>query len=89
MSYDFSAKRARVVAEMGIQAGFSFFKLYGQKREYAIRTGQYASCKRSYLGEEMPAPELPRLVVRPPSASRAFWCSKMGHTVAMHSVPGF
>lgn len=89
MSYDYSAKRARVVADKGIQSGLTFYKLYSQKREYAIRTGQYASCKRSYLGEEMPAPELPRLAVRPTRAPHALQRDMMayGRISMLHRGP--
>ncbi|CAM9274823.1 unnamed protein product [Ectocarpus sp. 4 AP-2014] len=60
VAYDRAAGRAKVVVTKGLNAGKTFLRLYGSKREYMIRDGEYPACRRSYLGEEMPTPELPR-----------------------------
>ncbi|CAK4760516.1 unnamed protein product [Aphanomyces euteiches] len=30
------------------------------KKEYKVKYGQYKSCERAYLGEDMPIPEFPK-----------------------------
>ena len=49
--YDHAAGRAKVVVTEGLNAGKTFLRLYGLKKEYMIRTGEYPTCRRSYLGE--------------------------------------
>lgn len=51
ITYDRSAGRAKVVVNDGIDAGKTFLRLYEQKKEYMIREGEFAGCRRSYLGE--------------------------------------
>ncbi|CAM9355217.1 unnamed protein product, partial [Hapterophycus canaliculatus] len=51
ITYDNVAKRARVVVTKGHGAGKTFLRLYGSKKEYMIREGDYPTCRRSYLGE--------------------------------------
>lgn len=50
--YDRAAGRAKVVVTKGLNAGKTFLRLYGSKREYMIRDGEYPVCRRSYLGEQ-------------------------------------
>lgn len=49
--YDNVAGRAKVVVREGLNAGKTFLRLYGSKKEYMIREGEYPACRRSYLGE--------------------------------------
>ncbi|CAM9950116.1 unnamed protein product [Ascophyllum nodosum] len=57
--YDYVAGRAKVAVTEGLLAGKIFLRIYASKKEYMIRGGDYASCRRSYLGEAMPAPQYP------------------------------
>ncbi|CAM9785617.1 unnamed protein product, partial [Sphacelaria rigidula] len=59
ITYDRPAGRAKVVVNDGVDAGKTFLRLYQQKKEYMIREGEFAGCRRSYLGEAMPIPQLP------------------------------
>lgn len=49
--YDNAGGRAKVVVREGYNAGKTFIRLYGSKKEYMIREGEYPTCRRSYLGE--------------------------------------
>ena len=49
--YDYVAGRAKVAVTEGLLAGKIFLRIYASKKEYMIRGGDYASCRRSYLGE--------------------------------------
>jgi len=49
ITYDHAAERAKVVVTEGLNAGKTFLRLYGSKKEYMIRTGEYPTCRRSYL----------------------------------------
>eukprot|EP00752_Nemacystus_decipiens_P001465 g1441.t1 len=60
VAYDIVDGRAKVAVRAGFNAGKTFFRLYGSKEEYMIREGEYPTCRRSYLGETIPPPELPR-----------------------------
>ncbi|CAM9559731.1 unnamed protein product [Scytosiphon promiscuus] len=59
IAYDNVAERAKIVVTKGLGAGKTFLRLYTLNMEYMIREGQYPACRRSYLGEIMPLPELP------------------------------
>ena len=59
LNYDFDKKLARAEITHGYEAGRTYIRRYDQKREYMIKAGEFAECQRSYLGEEMPLPELP------------------------------
>lgn len=49
--YDSRAGRAKVVIHGGKDASTIFLRLYNSKKEYLIRGGGFAFCRRSYLGE--------------------------------------
>lgn len=51
IAYDYVAGRAKVVVKEGLNDGKTFLRLYGSKKEYMIREGEFSSCRRSYLGE--------------------------------------
>lgn len=51
IAYDYAAGRAKVVVKEGLNSGKTFLRLYGSKKEYMIREGEFPSCRRSYLGE--------------------------------------
>ena len=59
LNYDFDQKLARAEITHGYEAGRTYIRRYDQKREYMIKSGEFAECQRSYLGETMPFPELP------------------------------
>lgn len=49
--YDHVAGRAKVVTTDDLHAGKTFLRMYDLKKDYMLRGGEYASCRRSYLGE--------------------------------------
>lgn len=57
--YDYVNKRARADIEAGYEAAKFYIRRYDAKNEYMIRLPPIEDCKRSYLGEQMPFPELP------------------------------
>jgi len=57
--YDHTKKLARAEISAGYEAGRTYIRRYDTKREYMVKSGEFAECQRSYLGEAMPAPELP------------------------------
>jgi hypothetical protein len=57
--YDYINKRARADIESGYEAAKYYIRRYDQKNEYMIRLPPIDDCKRSYLGEKMPFPEIP------------------------------
>lgn len=61
VAYDRAAGRAKVVVTKGLNAGKTFLRLYGSKREYMIRDGEYPACRRSYLGEQNASLHVPCL----------------------------
>lgn len=56
--YDFINKRARVEIEAGYEAAKFYIRRYDTKNEYMVRLPPIDDCKRSYLGEDMPLPDL-------------------------------
>jgi hypothetical protein len=52
--YDALSGRARADVSEGFDAGKSFVRLYGEKREYMVRSGEFPTCQRAYLGDAMP-----------------------------------
>eukprot|EP01039_Chlorochromonas_danica_P005455 gene5455-6006_t len=57
--YDYINKKARSDIEAGYEAAKYFIRRYDMKKEYMIRLPPIDDCKRSYLGEKMPFPEIP------------------------------
>lgn len=49
--YDWPAGRVKVVMNDGADAGKTFLRVYESNKEYVIRKGKFAGCRRSYLGE--------------------------------------
>lgn len=56
--YDYINKRARADIAAGYEAEKVYLRLYGDKKEYMIRAPPISDCKRSYLGDSMPLPEI-------------------------------
>lgn len=56
--YDYVNKRARADIEAGYEAGKFYIRRYDLKNEYMVRLPPIDDCKRSYLGETMPAPKI-------------------------------
>ena len=57
--YDYINKKARADIEAGYEAAKIYFRRYDQKNEYMVRLPPINDCKRSYLGEVMPFPDIP------------------------------
>lgn len=56
--YDYIAKKARADIEAGYEAAKIYIRVYGDKAEYMFRLPPISDCKRSYLNEEMPYPDI-------------------------------
>jgi hypothetical protein len=56
--YDYIAKKARADIEAGYEAAKYYIRRYDLKSEYMIRLDPISDCKRSYLGETMPFPDI-------------------------------
>lgn len=56
--YDRPAGRAKVIVHQGIDAGKVFLRLYESNEEYMVREGNFACCRRSYLGEYHDLPKI-------------------------------
>ncbi|RYH30104.1 hypothetical protein EON65_06290 [archaeon] len=57
--YDYVNKRARADIDAGYEAAKFYIRRYDTKNEYMVRLPPIDDCKRSYLGEVMPFPEIP------------------------------
>jgi len=57
--YDYENLRARADIEKGYEAAKTYIRRYDLDEEYMIRPDPINDCKRSYLGETMPFPEIP------------------------------
>lgn len=56
--YDYINKKARADIEAGYEAAKVYYRRYDQKNEYMVRLQPINDCKRSYLGEVMPFPDI-------------------------------
>lgn len=56
--YDYINKKARADIEAGYEAAKIYYRRYDQKNEYMVRLQPINDCKRSYLGEVMPFPDI-------------------------------
>lgn len=56
--YDYIEKRARADIEAGYEAAKMYFRRYDEEIEYMVRLPPIDDCKRAYLGETMPAPDI-------------------------------
>jgi hypothetical protein len=63
LAYDYTHKRVRAKVLEGFDAGSTFYRRYDQKWEYQVTSGQFADCKRAYITEDLPVPELPETLV--------------------------
>ena len=57
--YDYINKKARADIEAGYEAAKIYIRRYDKKNEYMIRLPPINDCKRAYLGEVMPFPDIP------------------------------
>lgn len=48
--YDHTSQNVKIVVKDGSNINKTYLRLYGSKKEYVIRKGEYPSCRRSYLG---------------------------------------
>jgi len=56
--YDYINKKARADIEAGYEAAKIYIRRYDEKKEYMVRLPPINDCKRSYLGEVMPFPDV-------------------------------
>lgn len=56
--YDYVNKKARADLEAGYEAAKIYIRRYDEKNEYMVRLAPIDDCKRSYLGERMPFPDI-------------------------------
>lgn len=56
--YDYINKKARADIEAGYEAAKIYIRRYDEKKEYMVRLPPISDCKRSYLGEVMPFPDV-------------------------------
>jgi len=56
--YDYINKKARADIEAGYEAAKIYIRRYDEKKEYMVRLPPISDCKRSYLGEVMPFPDI-------------------------------
>ncbi len=56
--YDYTNKRARADIEAGYEAAKVYVRRYDEDNEYMVRLPPLDDCKRSYLGEVMPYPDI-------------------------------
>jgi hypothetical protein len=56
--YDYINKKARAEIEAGYEAAKYYIRRYDQENEYMVRLPPIDDCKRSFLGETMPFPDL-------------------------------
>lgn len=57
--YDYINKKARADIEAGYEAAKIYIRHYDLKNEYMVRLPPINDCKRAYLGETMPFPDIP------------------------------
>lgn len=57
--YDYMNKLARADVEEGYEAAKTYIRRYDTNHEYMVRHPPISDCKRSYLGEVMPFPDIP------------------------------
>ena len=60
--YDYLNKQARADIEEGYEAAKFYIRRYDTNNEYMIRLPPINDCKRSYLGELMPFPDIPNTI---------------------------
>ena len=59
IKYDYINKVARAELEAGYEAAKVYIRRYDENNEYMVRLPPINDCKRSYLGEVMPFPDIP------------------------------
>ena len=57
--YDYINKRARADIDEGYEVEKTYIRRYDLENEYMVRYSTINDCKRSYLGETMPFPQIP------------------------------
>lgn len=58
IDYDYVNKMARADIKEGYEAEKTYIRRYDNENEYMIRAPPIDDCKRSYLGEKMPYPDI-------------------------------
>lgn len=57
--YDYINRKARIDIESGYEAAKYYIRRYDNKTEYMVRLPPIDDCKRSFLLDEMPYPDIP------------------------------
>ena len=57
--YDYLGKKCRAEIDEGYEAAKVYIRRYDLKNEYMVRLPPIDDCKRSYLGDKMPFPDIP------------------------------
>lgn len=78
--YDYINKRARADIEAGYEAAKLYIRRYDLDNEYMIRLPPIEDCKRSYLGENMPFPELPLAEFKKEEEIKGIDCNYFTHS---------
>lgn len=80
--YDYFNKRARADLEKGYEAAKFYIRRYdeGHKQEYMVRLPPINDCKRSYLGEVMPYPDLSEAIYQSSEVIDGTVCDYYLHT---------
>lgn len=77
--YDYTNLRARADVERGYEAAKVYIRRYDEEKEFMVRLPPINDCKRAYLGDEMPFPDLTgALFVREEMIS-GVWCQTFLH----------
>ncbi len=59
LAFDFEAKRVAATVLEGFDAGSTFIRHYDRRWEYRVTSGEFSDCRRAFLSEDLPEPELP------------------------------
>ena len=59
LAFDFERKRVSARVLEGFDEGSTFLRRFDTKQEYRVLHGDFAECRRAYLSEALPRPELP------------------------------
>lgn len=78
--YDYVNKLARADIEEGYEAAKTYIRRYDTNHEYMVRHAPIGDCKRSYLGEVMPFPDIPQSEYKGEKVVEGIKCDHYVHT---------
>lgn len=73
--FDYLNKYARVDIEEGYEAAKTYYRRYDLDREYMVRPDPINDCKRSWLGELMPFPDIPDATFKSTEVKNGVQCN--------------